>query len=157
MNQVNEERFFEIQRFTNPLFWIVLLGSGIFSLGIIYATGELGYGLLMIFTLLYGLIVGFIYVHKLTTCIDKTGLSFRFFPYHWSARKYEFKNILSYEVIIYKPLRDYGGWGIRFGKGERVYNVKGNKGIRIRFIDGKKIMLGTQKSDDFIRAMKFYE
>ena len=25
------------------------------------------------------------------------------------------------------------------------------------FIDGEKIMLGTQKSDEFIRVMKFYE
>ena len=107
--------------------------------------------------LIYGLIGGFIYVHKLIICIDKTGFSFRFFPYHWSARKYEFKNILSYEAIVYKPLRDHGGWGIRYGKGERVYTIKGNKGIRIRFIDGKKIMLGTQKSDEFIRVMKFYE
>ena len=53
--------------------------------------------------------------------------------------------------------RQHGGWGIRYGKGERVYTIKGNKGIRIRFIDGKKIMLGTQKSDEFIRVMKFYE
>ena len=60
MNQVNEERFFEIQRFTNPLLWIILLGSGIFSLGIIYATGEVAYGVLVVFTVFYFLVVGFI-------------------------------------------------------------------------------------------------
>jgi len=44
-------------------------------------------------------------------------------------------DIIDARVVDYKPIRQFGGWGIRFGKfeGEKTgcYSLKGNKGVLI--------------------------
>lgn len=56
---------------------------------------------------------------------------------------------------------DYGGWGLRlgfFGKG-RAYNISGNIGMQIVFKDGKKLLIGTQKSAEiksFLERLKYF-
>ena len=41
------------------------------------------------------------------------------------------------DVVQYRPIVDYGGWGIRSGRdGERVLNARGNRGVRLELADG---------------------
>ncbi|MHC4338483.1 MAG: hypothetical protein ACYSTG_11155 [Planctomycetota bacterium] len=56
----------------------------------------------------------------------------------------------------YKPIREYGGWGIRysFRKGiGRAYNMSGNKGVQLVFKNGKKLLIGSQKPDELAQAI----
>jgi hypothetical protein len=52
------------------------------------------------------------------------------------------------EVITYRPIIDYGGWGVRFGRKGMAYNVSGNIGLLISRKNGKTILIGTQKPDE---------
>jgi hypothetical protein len=50
-------------------------------------------------------------------------------------------------VRKYNAIAEYGGWGWRlglFGKGT-AYNISGNEGLQLEFINGKKLLIGTQK------------
>jgi hypothetical protein len=47
----------------------------------------------------------------------------------------------------------YGGWGIKRGIGGLAYNVSGNQGLQLVLTDGRKILIGTQKPEQFINAM----
>ena len=47
----------------------------------------------------------------------------------------------------YRPLRDYGGWGIRYGRNGKAYNISGNKGLMIEFRNGKRLMLGSREPE----------
>ena len=62
------------------------------------------------------------------------------------------------EVVTYHPIRDYGGWGVRTGKGGTVYNVKGNRGIRFDLLNGKHVLVGSQNPEElasFLRSAGF--
>ncbi|MCL2143630.1 MAG: hypothetical protein FWH44_05180 [Methanomassiliicoccaceae archaeon] len=55
----------------------------------------------------------------------------------------------------FSALRDYGGWGIKFGKGGWGYIAAGtDKGIRIHLKDGKSFLISTKRSFEFESAMR---
>lgn len=85
---------------------------------------------------------------RLTTIIDENGISYKFSPFHFSFRNISWNSIEKHEVIKYKPIGDYGGWGIRINKYGRAFNVSGNKGLQLYLKNGKRILIGTQKEKE---------
>ena len=83
----------------------------------------------------------------LDTEVSKKGLTFRFVPFHRREKVYLFENILCVEAVHYRPIRDYGGWGIRIGRNGKAYNVSGNMGVMVNLEDGKRFLIGSQKSE----------
>jgi hypothetical protein len=54
-------------------------------------------------------------------------------------------SVRSVEVVTYRPIRDYGFWGIRSGSdGERALIARGNRGVRLELVDGSKLLIGSQ-------------
>jgi hypothetical protein len=109
--------------------------------------------LLLVFGVLFPL---FFYSLKMTTEVRKDGLYVRFFPFHFSFRYFPFRSIQSYEVITYSPIRDYGGWGIRYGLKGMAYNAKGNRGVLFEFKEEsrvKKLMIGSQMPERLANAV----
>ena len=47
--------------------------------------------------------------------MDATGIRLHYVPFR--NRKIEATQLLAHEVVTYRPLREWGGWGIRFGFG----------------------------------------
>jgi len=90
----------------------------------------------------------------LITEVRKDGIHLRFFPFHRKFKSYYYSDIESYEAREYKPIREYGGWGIRFVIGGIAYNVYGNKGLQLVLKNKKKILVGTQKPEEFYKAIK---
>lgn len=58
------------------------------------------------------------------------------------------------EKITYRPIVDFGGWGIRFGKGGIIYNMRGNEAVKLSLKSGKIIYIGTQNPDQLINSIK---
>lgn len=109
--------------------------------------------LLLIFGIFFPLFFGSL---KLITEVRKDGLYIRFYPFHFSFRFFPFKTVKTYEVVTYSPIRDYGGWGIRYGLKGMAYNAKGNKGVLFEFAEGskvKKLMVGSQIPDKLSEAV----
>jgi len=92
---------------------------------------------------------------KLIVRVNDQGLWYRYPPFIVKERLIGKDEIEKYELRKYSPIREYGGWGIRYSwsKGGKVYNVKGNIGLQLYLKDGKKILFGTQQGEDFLRAM----
>jgi len=63
------------------------------------------------------------------TEVRDDGVYFRFFPLHLSFHRIGLEEIVRFEVQTYRPIRDYGGWGIRYGWKGKAYNVSGNRGV----------------------------
>jgi hypothetical protein len=82
------------------------------------------------------------------------GIYIRFIPFHLKFRTMPFEEIQSYETRTYRPLREYGGWGIRYGAGGKAYNVSGNRGVQLVLLSGRKILLGSQKPEELVLAIK---
>jgi hypothetical protein len=59
------------------------------------------------------------------------------------------------EVVSYRPIADYGGWGIRRGRdGERVLNARGNRGVRLDLSDGSRLLIGSQRPEALAVALE---
>ncbi len=92
----------------------------------------------------------------LETKIYDDGIYFRYVPFIMKYRKINMLSVQSYEIKKYRPIRDFGGWGIRFSfKGKNiVYNVSGDMGLELVLQTGKIIILGTQKPDEIGNALR---
>ena len=74
------------------------------------------------------------------------------FTFH--SMRFPIDGIRSYEAITYSPLREYGGWGIRYGWNGKAYNVSGNQGIQLELSEGRRVLIGTQNPPQFLAALQ---
>jgi hypothetical protein len=95
----------------------------------------------------------FFYVMNLTTEVREDGLYFRFFPIHLSFRRIALRDLKQYEARNYSPIREYGGWGIRFGRKGKAYNVSGNRGVQLELSNGARLLIGSQKPEELAEAI----
>ena len=64
-------------------------------------------------------------------------------------------SVKSVEVVRYRPIRDYKGWGVRPGPGgELALTARGNRGVRLDFDDGHLILIGSQQAEALARAIE---
>ena len=94
---------------------------------------------------------------KLTTKIDSRGIRYQFYPFHLRVHCINWDQVDHYNVISYHPVKEYGGWGFRYFKRKRAFNVSGDKGLQLILKDGKKLLIGTQKGrelSDFLARIR---
>jgi len=145
--------FKEEQKFTQWWLWLILIGIGVLPIIGIYKQliieekfgdnpmSDLGLIIFSIF--IFGLITLFWFM-RLKTIIDQNEIRMSFFPF--VKKKVNWKDVKSAEVVNYGFV---GGWGIRLGtKYGTIYNIKGNRGLAIELLNGKKFLTGTQKETE---------
>jgi hypothetical protein len=143
--------FYEKQQFNRWWIWTMLIVTVI----------AIGYGILSgkadpssRYSLLGGIIViavisSLLYFTHLETRIDEAGITLRFFPFQRVYYYVKWSEIQSIQLRKYKPIREYGGWGIRFSFTEgKAYTIKGDEGIQLVLNSGKKFLIGTQKTKE---------
>lgn len=52
-------------------------------------------------------------------------------------------DIISVEAVEYRPLRDFGGWGLRIGQRGRIISARGNRAVKLQLASGKTLFVGT--------------
>jgi hypothetical protein len=57
--------------------------------------------------------------------------------------------VATVEVRKYRPMREYGGWGVKGWTQNKVaYNVSGTQGVDLTLADGRRVLLGSQRPDE---------
>lgn len=155
-------RFHEQQSFPKFWFWL-MLGSSLlvmtFAFGPFYLAGLpvpvealvgsaaiIGAMMLVAAALLLGM--------KLRVKVDRERMHIRFSPF--VNRSIALADILRWEVRNYRPIVEYGGWGIRYsliGKG-RAYNARGNRGVQLELQGGQLLLIGSQKPEELADAIR---
>ena len=95
----------------------------------------------------------FIYITGLDTEVRHCGLYIRFKPFHRKWMIFEFESIQKVEPVIYKPLMDYGGFGIRYSKKGKAYNVSGNKGAFLTLKNEMTVLIGSNNHEVLYSAI----
>lgn len=97
---------------------------------------------------------------KLKTRIDEKGIYYQYLPFHFSYRFLPWDTISKCYVRNYNAIFEYGGWGLKFSfrksKG-KSFTVKGAVGLQLELMNGKKILIGTQKKDEIQRTIDTYQ
>jgi hypothetical protein len=150
--------FREVQRFRAVWIWcIVLLISGMMWVAAVQQIGfQKSFGenpmtdsMLWVFWLLFGIGLPVLFLFcNLTSEVREDGLYIRFTPFHRSFHKIGFDDLEQFKAVIYRPIKDYGGWGIRYGSKGKAYNVSGSRGVLLTMKNGKRLLLGSQRPDE---------
>ena len=57
----------------------------------------------------------------------------------------------------YRPMREFGGWGVRWGlrglSKNRAYNASGDQGVQLVLTNGNRILIGTQRPQELEAAI----
>lgn len=113
---------------------------------------------LSISMVIYTVVGILIYISKLEVKVNINGLYVRFFPLEIKLNHYSWDEIKEIEIIkTMRPLLDYGGWGLRYGKKSKAYIISGKQCLKITLQNGKIISIGTQQPDKFQKILKFYQ
>jgi hypothetical protein len=151
------KRYFEEKQRMNQWFiWVVLLLlNGITAVAVYVQIIEKhpvgnnpmsNVGLIILSVLMVAF-TAFILSVRLEIQIDSDHIAFKLSPFHVKTRIIKHDELQSIAVRKYKPILEYGGWGLRgFGKNV-AYNISGNQGIQLELKNGKRILLGTQNPD----------
>jgi hypothetical protein len=78
---------------------------------------------------------------------------YRFFPLLPFWRQMERSSVETAEAVAYKPMREFGGWGIRYGRNMWAYTVSGSKGVIIKIRGGRTFMLGSKMAEELQRSI----
>ncbi|MDO9546292.1 MAG: DUF6141 family protein [Pelolinea sp.] len=165
MNQKNYPSpvFHEVQQFRQTwVMFVVLAVAGLqwyavveqLLLGRPFGQNPMPDSMAFIFWILigFGLPLFFFYC-RLVTEVREDGIYFRYIPFHWSYRRIAFEDVVRCEVKTYNAIREYGGWGIRWRCKGKAYSVSGNQGIRFELMNGKRLLIGSQRAEDFWQAI----
>jgi hypothetical protein len=109
---------------------------------------------LVIFLQMAGLTI-LLYFSRLITEVRENGIFYRYPPFIAKYKQIDPAQIGEYGVRQYKPIKEFGGWGIKTGsrKYGRGYTISGDTGLQLVFKDGKKVLIGTQRPEALKKAM----
>lgn len=163
MDKENDVIFHEQQKFSSRL-CLVLVCSLVVGIAIIVAVLVMQESVdtsVIVTAILGGIvapiaIVALFILTNLETEVRSDCLRVRLFPFHIHYRKFAIEDLSEYYARTYRPILEYGGWGIRYsfrkGRG-KAYNMTGNQGVQLVFKNGKRLLIGSQKPDDLTQAI----
>jgi hypothetical protein len=153
----------ERQFFRNPFILMLLLaiiGMSIWALvqqvflGKPFGQNPAPDAFVILFSMFPVIFLLFFLFMRLDTNIDETSISVSMSPF--GSRKIAWKNVEKAYVRKYKPLMEFGGWGIRYGFGSKgmSYSVGGNQGLQLELNNGKKVLIGTKNTSELNEFLK---
>lgn len=164
IGQQGEVVYREVQRwslmFRGLLLALCLLGAagGIVSAVMILAQGADQWVSLLVVAFCgillpvgIGLLVWFA---TLETEVRQDGLYIRYIPFHRHFKSFKAEELSEYHARTYRPILEYGGWGIRYGWRGRAYNVSGNRGVQLVFRNGRRVLIGSSKPSELEAAIR---
>ncbi len=94
---------------------------------------------------------------RLDTQIKEDGIYVRFFPFAFKFKHYSWENIEALYMKEYSVLKEYGGWGIRFGISGKALNVSGKNGLQLKLKNTGALLIGTNQPEEMTKVLKQLE
>jgi len=142
----------EVQNFRQKWLWTLLILTGLVSIYFPFKTQMIVEAVIL--AVIYSVFLAAFYSIRLETHIDENGIFYRFWPFHLKERKIDYEDIKEFQAGHYSPLREFGGWGLRWRPGKVAFSVSGNECACIEREKGRKIILGTQKPEELMEEVE---
>ena len=98
------------------------------------------------------LVAALLFSTRLITEVERDYVLLRYIPL-W-RRTLRLEDVADSELVTFRPLRDFGGWGIRRGRTGWAYTVRGNRGVRLTFQQGTPLVIGSQEPERLYQAIE---
>lgn len=148
-----ETEFHEIQRPPRPLV-LILAAMAAATLGLLVAApiepgeAERWPTFLMVVALGAALFAAL----RMETRVDADGILVRTL-FVWT-RRIRLDEVETAEAVRYRPLRDYGGWGVRIGPRGKAYTMRGTEGVQLTLSGGRRVLIGSERAVALADAIK---
>ncbi|MBT3362679.1 MAG: DUF1648 domain-containing protein [Chloroflexi bacterium] len=63
-------------------------------------------------------------------------------------------DIAQIDVHSFSPLKDFGGYGIRYRSGIKAYFLSGSRGVKLTMANGKKYLIGSNHPDQLAAVIR---
>lgn len=155
--------FHEVQRLRHWWIWVVVALVFVLAwwsfvqqivLGRPFGNNPAPDGLVWAITAICGVLVPLLFLAmRLETTVDGQGVRLHYVPLR--NRWIDASDIHSHEVATYRPIREWGGWGIRFGfRRGWAYTAYGNRGVQLVLADGRQLLVGSQRPEALAAALE---
>ena len=154
------ERYVEINS-RKPAFVLVLLGGAWLLVAGILVRGALGpeprgegdfVGLVVGFVLV-SLFALWILLLRVEVRVEQDRVAWRFWPM-WGG-SVPLSELESVEPVRFRPIRDYGGWGLRWSPWAGwCVTIGGREGVRLVRRGGKKLLLESARPAELVAAIE---
>lgn len=137
------------------IFWITL-PILIVTLGLLLATSkpENIYSFLPPVLILMG-VMFLLFSIKLHWELSDTHFSFTYKPFVWKPKNIPMYEITHIELCKINPLRDFGGWGLRYSKKYgKAYTTEGNWVLRLHLKSNKMLNFTATKSTELEQLLE---
>jgi hypothetical protein len=91
-------------------------------------------------------------VLRLTTTVGTADMVVRLAPFQPHGRRVVWSEVAAFCAVRYRPLREYGGWGIRGTRRNGAYNARGDLGVLFLMNDGARLLVGSQRPHELEAA-----
>jgi hypothetical protein len=151
--------FKEVQHFRQWWVWAILVVTllAMCAVGVSgYLKGGVNEGELMAMGIGAGLLfilMIYFWILRLHTDVNETGIRVKFAPFPMAEKQFDWSAMNKCYIRQYSPIGEYGGWGLKGTSKNRAYNISGNEGLQIVFNDGRKVLIGTQKSEELTAVL----
>jgi len=154
--------FREVQKFRQAWLWLILLapmgfvGWGAYQQFVLrrpWGDRPMPDTGLLVFCGAMALFLVWFFVLRLVTEVRDNEVTVQFVPM-WRKRTIALAQIRGAESVQYRPIRDYGGWGIRRGLTGWAYNVSGNRGVLLKFFGGTDVLIGSQRPEELAAVIE---
>jgi hypothetical protein len=89
---------------------------------------------------------------QLETRVYQDGIYIIYYPFHLTYRKISWDKLDEISGRKYRPLVEFGGWGIRWNAKAWAYTVSGNECIELKK-GNHKIVIGSKKLNELLSAL----
>lgn len=166
--------YYEKQKINNFIAGLIILFAGLLPLGSILYSYYLLFikqtqtissksqemlTLTSIIILLLSVFLIYLFITlKLELKINTNGIFFRFYPFHKKFRVIPFSDIKSFKIRRFRPILEYGGWGIRYSvKRNGVgYTISGNYGLQLELNSNKRLFIGVKFPEAVLDIMNSF-
>jgi hypothetical protein len=120
---------------------------------------EIQYFSSWVYVLMVGVLVVLLAVlilfFRLETAVGGEELTVQFGWLPLFQKRIPLRDIDHAEVCSYRPIRDFGGWGWRYGRGGvQAFTVKGNSGVCLAMRDGTRYLIGSERGEELLRVLQ---
>ncbi len=155
------EYFTERQHLRQPWLWLLIGGMmavmwAIFIQQIIrgktVGTNPMSDWGVVISWLLFGLgLPALLWYMHIETTVTADHVVIRVVPF--TRRVIRPGEIVRFSTRQVRPIREYGGWGVRGWSDNRAYLMSGNTGVQLELANGDQVLIGTDRSAELETAL----
>lgn len=129
--------------------WVLIWGACLAAAGAtIYAAGRDPMSTTVLVVTLGAVLLFPLLMSALFLCLDvevrADHLFIAFGPVHLVRKRIRYRDMESVEAVTYRPIREFGGWGIRPTGGKTAWTIRGNRAVRVVLRSGKQIYVGSR-------------